>query len=1152
MGQYRRYGARARVALRSGTTSASLLGIALVFSLAQGAAAQSVDIPLNYTLNTGLNFGGSIPGSVLILTINVGVNGGAAQAYAFDTGSASFLTPNGVFTGGTLLAPNANIETYSGTHTFSGDVYQISASSLKFYAAPGATSGGISLSTSGNYNVGSYTMLDGKPPPAQPFGTAVVGAFGAEPEAITVKNSNGTPVATIGSIFGQTVLPNTTPGYVVSANGQSLAALNGQLGTSIPGGPVAGTPQAIQTVPQSVTSCNPCVTVGLTPALLAQFLPLNTVSSTPNGPPFPNSNAQGYNKFIRFDFTLSSPPGHLPQQLYPQQAVSVDSGFTDFHLYTSPTSYPNNYPNPVLTIAAHSGGTQETFNVINGNPVFPSPYTLVNSGVADSNFLGIGFFVQNSVLYNLAGQQEGYSPNFVTDANIVTTANSPLLIGANSVPLGLAGVISGPGGISITSGGSATLSGTNTYTGPTTVSAGGQLFVVGPGSIANSAVTANGTFDISGTNTGAPSTSLSGSTPAALGGQAPTNAGVTITSLSGSGQVALGGRALTLTNAGGMFSGTIADGGLSGGTGGGLIINGGSQTLAGTNTYTGQTTIYAGSLLVDGSVTSKVTVNSGGVLGGNGTVGSVNVNPGGALTAGHSTGIGSIRVAGDLLFSPNSEHLFKVGSSADRTNVDGRATLAGAAVASFQPGGFANNYTILSAAGGRTGTYDSFTAIGLPSYVKASLGYSENDVTLNLIAQISQLAGLSQNQAAVGSALDNTFNRGGSLPGGLGSILGLPPSQLTNALDQLSGQSFASEQTVLSNQALYSREAVLARLRQAAYSTSAGPQAVFAYTGPDAISLDGASDPGDPLAYAGSKTSAAASAFAVKAPPVAVPYAPSNGVTFWAQGMGGWGKINGNTNAAGTTGNFAGVLSGADVRLVNSWLVGFALGYTGSSTNISALASSAQVDTGLVAGYAGTSWGAWNLRLGGTYGINSVYMSRQIAFPGFMDHDTARFNAGTGQVFGEVGYGTAVSSAAVEPFGGLAYVHLDTAGFSESGGASALSTSGASQDTGYSSLGVRAAAAYTLCNGMMLIPRASVAWQYAFGDINPVTALAFAGVPGSNFSVTGIPIARNAALIDAGADLRISPQAKVGLYYWGQQASTAHENGLRGTVTWMF
>ena len=362
------------------------------------------------------------------------------------------------------------------------------------------------------------------------------------------------------------------------------------------------------------------MTVGTTPALLAQFLPLNTVTSFPFGPQYPNSNVQGFNKFVPLNFTLSSPPGSATRLA--AQSVSLDSGFTDFHLNT-PTGYPSNYPNPVLTIAAHSGGTQETFNAINESatpvpPGVPSPYTL--TGGTDSGFLGIGFFVQNSVLYNLAGQQVGYSPNFVTDANIVTTATSPLVIGANSVPLGLAGVISGPGGVSITIGGSATLSGTNTSSGPTTVSAGGQLFVVGPGSIANSAVTANGTFDISGTNAPAPALRCPDLLQTALGGQAPTNAGVSITSLSGSGQVALGGRALSLANASGTFSGTIADGGLSGGTGGGLIVNGGNQILSGTNTYTGQTTINAGSLLVDGSVTSKVTVNSGGILGGNGTV----------------------------------------------------------------------------------------------------------------------------------------------------------------------------------------------------------------------------------------------------------------------------------------------------------------------------------------------------------------------------------------------------------------------------------------------------------------------------------------------------------------------------------------------------
>ena len=61
----------------------------------------------------------------------------------------------------------------------------------------------------------------------------------------------------------------------------------------------------------------------------------------------------------------------------------------------------------------------------------------------------------------------------------------------------------------------------------------------------------------------------------------------------------------------------------------------------------------------------------------------------------------------------------------------------------------------------------------------------------------------------------------------------------------------------------------------------------------------------------------------------------------------------------------------------------------------------------------------------------------------------------------------------------------------------------------------------------MLIPRGSVQWQYAFGDVTPVAALAFQST-GTSFTVAGIPIARNSALIEGGFDWRFSPQAKLG------------------------
>ena len=138
--------------------------------------------------------------------------------------------------------------------------------------------------------------------------------------------------------------------------------------------------------------------------------------------------------------------------------------------------------------------------------------------------------------------------------------------------------------------GALTQSGAATYTGVTTIDAAGFLNLSGTGSIANSSnVIVNGTLDISGET-----------------------AGTSIRTLAGSGGVSLGAQTLTLTNASGTFGGVLADGGLFGGTGGGLTIAGGNETLTGANTYTGATTINgAGTLILGagGSVAGNIVDN---------------------------------------------------------------------------------------------------------------------------------------------------------------------------------------------------------------------------------------------------------------------------------------------------------------------------------------------------------------------------------------------------------------------------------------------------------------------------------------------------------------------------------------------------------------
>jgi len=93
------------------------------------------------------------------------------------------------------------------------------------------------------------------------------------------------------------------------------------------------------------------------------------------------------------------------------------------------------------------------------------------------------------------------------------------------------------------------------------------------------------------------------------------------------------------------------NGELSGVISGSIIIDknsgAGTWTLSGANTYTGTTSVSAGTLLINGSThaASAVTVAAGGTLGGTGTVyGAVSVAAGGRLVPG-ANGIGTLNLA---------------------------------------------------------------------------------------------------------------------------------------------------------------------------------------------------------------------------------------------------------------------------------------------------------------------------------------------------------------------------------------------------------------------------------------------------------------------------------------------------------------------------
>ena len=107
-------------------------------------------------------------------------------------------------------------------------------------------------------------------------------------------------------------------------------------------------------------------------------------------------------------------------------------------------------------------------------------------------------------------------------------------------------------------------------------------------------------------------------------------------------------------------------GGILSGTGSLIKSGAGTLTLTGANTYTGVTTINAGTLSLNGSLGtgSAVTVSSGAALGGSGTVGgSVSVASGGVLTPGNASGAtGTLTISNGLTLQGGSTINFDLGA----------------------------------------------------------------------------------------------------------------------------------------------------------------------------------------------------------------------------------------------------------------------------------------------------------------------------------------------------------------------------------------------------------------------------------------------------------------------------------------------------------
>jgi outer membrane autotransporter protein len=552
-----------------------------------------------------------------------------------------------------------------------------------------------------------------------------------------------------------------------------------------------------------------------------------------------------------------------------------------------------------------------------------------------------------------------------------------------------------------------------------------------------------------------------------------------------------------------------------------LTMQGAIWTLNGASTFSTTSTVESGILRVSGTLTSPlVTVQNLGTLSGAGTIVGNVVNAG---TIAPGASIGTLNITGALTFNAGSNYDVEVDANGtgDRTIATGTATLQGGTVrvlANF--GNFAPStvYTILTAAGGVTGTFAGITSNF--AFLTPTLTYDANNVYLTLALNALDFSGVAhtRNQFAAGR-VTGVFGPGNPI---WDALVLLDDNAGRAALDALSGELHASLKTALFEDAQHLRETLLARIRQAF-----GDQAFAGGAAATLLAEAAASDGPDPRA-------------------------PERRFGVWMQGYGVLGRTEGDENAGTLTRSVRGFFAGVDLPFGERFTAGLAFGYGRGALDLDARASSATIDSYHIAAYGGARFGPLGLRAGFGFAWHDIDTQRGIAFPGFADRVKASYGARTWQLFGEAGYTLGTGAVALEPFAGLAYVGVAADDFQETGGAAALNGRGRSKSLVFSTLGVRAATRWAISDMRTLTLRGALGWRHAFGAVTPETDLAFNSPANSPFGAAGVPVARDSLAVDAGASLALGSRWSVNFTYSGQIASRAHSHRLAGKAVWRF
>ncbi|CRD56431.1 autotransporter domain-containing protein [Stenotrophomonas indicatrix] len=567
----------------------------------------------------------------------------------------------------------------------------------------------------------------------------------------------------------------------------------------------------------------------------------------------------------------------------------------------------------------------------------------------------------------------------------------------------------------------------------------------------------------------------------------------------------------------------------------GAVVREGVLELDGVNTLTSAVDVAGGTFLLNGTLKntalntqggiSRVNVSgvldgsnlaiNGGVLSFNGvqTGGTTFVGQKGTLkgvgqlgdttvagTIAPGNSIGTLTINGDYVQTETGVYQAEVapGSRSDQLHVTGTATLGGTLVALPEPGIYylGEQFNFIRADGGVNGQFAITDFSAFSPFMQFNLAYGATGARIevtrgNSLASSANTA----NQHAVATVVDTlAINQG--LPKPLTTLF---PQQVGAALDSLSGELHAATSIALVEGSRHVRDAALSRR---AGATSPG---------------------GDEAAATG----------------------------VWVQAIGGSGTLDGNANTARTEANSNGLLMGVD-RQFGGWQVGLLAG-TGRTDvkQQDGRRAKSKIDNTHFGAYASHNWGGFGLRGGLAWSEHDIDSTRELAFAGYSDTLSARYDGRTRQAFIEAGYRFGGREAGLEPYLQVARVEVDMKSINERGGAAALQGDVDDSRTTLATAGVRfdKGLKASFQQDSWLHVRGGVGYRHASGDRNPMAKLGFAS-GGDTFAVSGAPIADSAVVAELGLSAWLTANQQLELGYTGQFGDESRDHGanLRWSV----